>query len=606
MKKKSRLFYAPPMTFILFLSFVGLLSILLLMESGVVYGHNVLSDTLVAAAMSPTDSDMAGEKVNEQMSDIITLNDEQVMIIGGSDPLNLSGVATSSALPGWPKERLIDENVESSWSSVGHFDHLASSEWAAVLLPERTLVNRMRIYPRSNPTTPENSLGFPKDFVIQYSYNGNGLTCDPNHSSFGLASNWRPLITEFGYAQPSNAAVDFSFILQEAACVRIMGTELSQDDFGNRFLQFNELELYNGSTKLSLSGVQSSSNENGWPAGRLIDGDLASTWSSQGHGDHLASSEWAAILLPQRTQADRVRIYPRANPATANNSLGFPKDFVIQYSYNGNGLTCDPNNPAFRQAGNWRPLITQYGYPQPSNTAIDFSFTAQEVACLRIYGTELSQDDFGNRFMQFNELELYSGQTKLSLSGVQPSSSENGWPASRLIDGDVNNTWSSVGHSDHLASSEWAAVLLPARTAVNHMRIYPRVNPVASDSSLGFPKDFVIQYSYNTTGRTCDPNNSAFGSAGNWLPLITEFGFPQPSSNAVDFTFTSSDAECVRIMGTELSQDDFGNRFMQFSKIELYAGDAPPSPYPAPYPAPSSSPTPTPAPSPTPASPAYP
>jgi hypothetical protein len=45
-----------------------------------------------------------------------------------------------------------------------------------VILPDRTSVDRVRIYPRPNPNEPGNSLGFPKDFVIQYSYTGGAYT----------------------------------------------------------------------------------------------------------------------------------------------------------------------------------------------------------------------------------------------------------------------------------------------------------------------------------------------------------------------------------------------------------------------------------------------
>ncbi len=192
--------------------------------------------------------------------------------------------------------------------------------------------------------------------------------------------------------------------------MRILGTELSQDDYGNRYMQFSELELLAGDTKRVLSGVRTSSDIPGWPTERLIDGDGKgwSTWSSRGHNDHLASSEWAAVLLPSRMAVDRLRITPRANPVDAASSLGFPKDFVIQYAYNGDGLTCSPADARFAQAGNWKPLITRFGFDQPSNESIDFQFSSAQAECARILGTELSQDDYGNRYMQFTELELYA------------------------------------------------------------------------------------------------------------------------------------------------------------------------------------------------------
>ena len=54
------------------------------------------------------------------------------------------------------------------------------------------------------------------------------------------------------------------------------------------------------------------------------------------------------------------------------------------------------------------------------------------------------------------------------------------------------STWSSRGHGEHLVGAERAAVL-PNRTAIDRLRITTRANPVDPGSSLGFPKDFVIQ-----------------------------------------------------------------------------------------------------------------
>ena len=480
------------------------------------------------------------------------------------------GVAvTSSALNNWPTVRLVDGSGSSTWSSNGHGEHLTSSEWAVVLLPSRTTVSSVRITPRRDPLNPTSSLGFPKDFVIQYSYDGDGFTCDAESPAFRYASNWRPLITRFGFPQPSNEAVTFTFSPVEAQCMRILGTELSQDDYGNRYLQLSEVELYNDSTKLTPILAVTSSALNNWPTVRLVDGSGSSTWSSNGHGEHLTSSEWAVVLLPSRTTVSSVRITPRRDPLNPTSSLGFPKDFVIQYSYDGDGFTCDAESPAFRYASNWRPLITRFGFPQPSNEAVTFTFSPVEAQCMRILGTELSQDDYGNRYLQLSEVELYNDSTKLTPILAVTSSALNNWPTVRLVDGSGSSTWSSNGHGEHLTSSEWAVVLLPSRTTVSSVRITPRRDPLNPTSSLGFPKDFVIQYSYDGDGFTCDAESPAFRYASNWRPLITRFGFPQPSNEAVTFTFSPVEAQCMRILGTELSQDDYGNRYLQLSEVEL-------------------------------------
>jgi hypothetical protein len=42
------------------------------------------------------------------------------------------------------------------------------------------------------PKNLEDSLGFPKDFILQYSLDEGGLTCDPTRAEFSRDSNWRP------------------------------------------------------------------------------------------------------------------------------------------------------------------------------------------------------------------------------------------------------------------------------------------------------------------------------------------------------------------------------------------------------------------------------
>ena len=58
---------------------------------------------------------------------------------------------------------------------------------------------------------------------------------------------------------------------------------------------------------------------------------------------------------------------------------------------------------------------------------------------------------------------------------------------------------------------------------------------------------------------------------GNWRRLLTCFGYAQPSEEPVDLRFGSVQVECVSSLGTELSQDDYGTCYMQFSEFGLFA-----------------------------------
>ena len=262
-------------------------------------------------------------------------------------PLPLSDAVTLSSYQGRTPYGLHDNTLSNWWGSAGHDEHLASSEWAAVLLPVQTTIDRIRIYPRAGKSNV--SLGFPKDFVIQYAYfgNDNGLdhTCDLNDPLFNDANNWKPLLTRFGYPQPSNAAIDFGFGVVNAQCVRIFGAELSQDDYGARYLQMAEIEVFAGEAKLDLINAQAvtKSSTPGWIVDSLIDGITTTAWSSISHQEHLAGSEWAAVLLPAQTTIHRIRLYPRRQRQSL---VGLSEGFLIQYSFDGSDQvgrhTCEP------------------------------------------------------------------------------------------------------------------------------------------------------------------------------------------------------------------------------------------------------------------------
>ena len=287
-----------------------------------------------------------------------------------------------------------------------------------MILNNRAPVDRVRLRPRGNSNDPTTTLGFPKDFVLQYSYNGTEgdrtYTCDPSAAFFQDIRNWRPLLSYNGFAQPDNDWVTFDFAAKQVQCVRLLGVELSQDDFGYRYMQIGEFELYNQGAKVPASNAVASSALGDWPQARLIDGAEGPAWSSLGNGGHLAESEWAAVILNNRVPVDRIRLRPRGNSNDPTTTLGFPKDFVLQYSYNGTEgdrtYTCDPSAAFFQDIRNWRPLLSYNGFAQPDNDWVTFDFAAKQVQCVRLLGVELSQDDFGYRYMQIGEFELYKRQ----------------------------------------------------------------------------------------------------------------------------------------------------------------------------------------------------
>lgn len=483
-------------------------------------------------------------------------------------------VAVSSAIPRWDPERLADGRADPAWSSRVHVEHLEGAEWAAIRLPRLTTIDGVRISPRRDPSDPDHGLGFPKDFVVQYAVDSSETICNPDSPRFYEASNWRPLVTKVGFSLPSSEPVTFSFAPRTARCVRVFGAELSQDDYGNRYLQLAELEALSGGAAVPSATAVVSSRLNRWPAERLVDGELDEAWSSVAHTEHLEAAEWAAIRLGSTTPVDGVRFLPRSDPANPGRSLGFPKDFVVQYALDGEYLTCDPSSPRFAELGNWRPLATRVGFAQPPDEPIEIDFEPRPIGCLRLFGAELSQDDYGNRYLQLDEFEALAGGGVVPASAAIVSSALGSWPAERLVDGEAGTVWSSRPHTEHLAGAEWAAVRLSEPSTIVGLRIHPRRDPTNPESSLGFPKDFVVQSSADGDGTTCDPSSPRFAELGNWSPISTHVGFEQPSAQPVFFGFEPRPAGCVRVFGAELSQDDYGNRYFQLGEIEvLRSGD---------------------------------
>ena len=233
-----------------------------------------------------------------------------------------------------------------------------------------------------------------------------------------------------------------------------------------------------------------------WSSAFLMDGKDDTVWSSSGHGEHLSSSEWAAVILPGTQSINRIRVLPRTNPGNTSSTLSFPGDFVLLYSLNGTfnnrSFTCNPSDERFTRVDNWLPVLSFSGYKQPASGWIDFTFTPKSAGCVRILGTQLTQDDYGNRYLQLSEIQVYDNNNLVTPADVAVSSQIGSrWSSAFLMDGKEDTVWSSNGHAEHLSSAEWAALILPSTQSINRIRVLPRTNPGNTSSTLSFPGDFV-------------------------------------------------------------------------------------------------------------------
>ncbi|MEZ4832914.1 MAG: hypothetical protein R2873_13145 [Caldilineaceae bacterium] len=101
------------------------------------------------------------------------------------------------------------------------------------------------------------------------------------------------------------------------------------------------------------------------------------------------------------------------------------------------------------------------------------------------FRTQLTQDGYGNRYFQLGEFQVLRNSQPVVVTQAVASSSLPGWSADRLVDNNLTTQWSSYGHTEHLSSSEWAAVLLQQHRHPTD-RLYPRYN--AAQQADGFPK----------------------------------------------------------------------------------------------------------------------
>ncbi|MEV6013252.1 discoidin domain-containing protein [Streptomyces sp. NPDC051976] len=291
--------------------------------------------------------------------------------------------------------------------------------------------------------------------------------------------------------------------------------------------------------------ASSSYDADGWGKDALADGRRGSVpgalgWSS---GSSLATdhTEWVQADLGSVKPLSRVDLYPRDDSGNAGN--GFPTDFTIQVSADGT---------------TWTTVADRTGYPKPSG-AQTFPFATTSARYVRVTGTRLRTDSFGNYHMQLAELEATGGDLALGRTVSASSSVEypnESWLRSDLTDGvHLSNLWYSMGYSSAGASTqhtEWAQVDLGGPSRVSQVALWPRTD--GTNTGRGFPVDFAVQTS---------PDGVT------WTTVASRTGYAPPDATAQTFGFAATTARYVRITGTKLSTDQTGTYYLQLGELEV-------------------------------------
>ncbi|QQZ58886.1 discoidin domain-containing protein [Paenibacillus sonchi] len=255
-----------------------------------------------------------------------------------------------------------------------------------------------------------------------------------------------------------------------------------------------------------------------WDVYKLGDGNSGSIWSSHGHPVD-QGPEWVAVDLGDVHFIGGISLTPRS-------TLSFPKDFRLQSS---------------TDAVNWTDIPGQTYTSYSNNGNIqNFTFNNSIAArYVRVLATKLGKDDAGNYYFQLGEFDVH-------LIKITASSSLQGWPVSRLIDGNNSSIWSSNA-SDNEASIEWIAADAGDTTFISGISLTPR-------STLSFPKDFKLQYSLDAVNWTDIPGQIYTNYANN--------------GNVQTFSFDSSViGRYVRIYATKLGKDDGGRYYFQLGNL---------------------------------------
>ena len=288
--------------------------------------------------------------------------------------------------------------------------------------------------------------------------------------------------------------------------------------------------------------VSSSHEADGWAAAKLTDG-AEGGWSSENDlGEN--HTEWAAVDLAGLVDVDRIDLYPRSDGA--NTGIGFPSDFTIETSVDGQ---------------NWTPVVTRKGVPRPGAAPLEFSLGGKAIGQVRITGTNLQKDPFGTYRMQLAEIAVYGDNWATNAQVITSSTQEVpsiGWGAGYAVDGvrSSNGTgelgWTSgIGPAGR---SEWIEVHdISYAPGATHVDLYPRGD--FPDGSVGFPSTFTVEGS--TDGTT-------------WTQLASGPGTPIAGTAARRLSFPSTGLQYVKVTGSGFKADPFGNYYMQIGEIEVY------------------------------------
>ena len=200
-------------------------------------------------------------------------------------------------------------------------------------------------------------------------------------------------------------------------------------------------------------------------AALAIDGDDSTRWTTNAAQ---SGSEWISIDLSAVTRFNRVS-FNHTNFAAGD----YPRNFYVEVSSNGSS---------------WTTVYTGTG--SSSSKVTTASFTPTTARFVRINQTGSAGD-----YWSVGELNIFNDAAAFNRTQWTATAS-GGTAASALIDGDVNNRWTSNAAQ---AAGQWVQLNLGARMTINNVTLDSQKNNATEGD---YPRGYTVQVSNNGTAWT--------------------------------------------------------------------------------------------------------
>lgn len=528
-----------------------------------------------------------------------TFNSAEAFKPSANEPVPTNGAYNSTGLKmtvssvlvakDYPAEKMVDNDPSSTWAAEWKDEKNAPcTEWFIAETPKTSVVRGIQITPRLE------KICFPADFCMQYSLDGKKWVSIDGQ-------------TYTGYKITSASPIEFNFKSSLVAkFIRVYITKRTPDSNGNHVVMIAEVKLdrtdatqaeinagtttFNNAKAFDIPAIvttvpvpttaadveaakikgttaeglgmkiETSSwfTTSGWEANKMLDNDPATSWASSWNNEKSSSCNEKITI-----DAGKIKKFVSVTLKPQDKMHCFPATFIFQNSTDNIHWTDIPE-----------ASYTDYKATGIQNQV--FTFKTPVVAqYIRIVITKRSPNGNGDYLVMISELRSETtdataeeAAAAAAIDATQPeilkytvktsSILGDAYKAEYLVDDNPNTLWGSEWINEKVPKcNEWIQVEANKTAKYQSVSIFPR-----SDDPVGFPADFVFQYSFDET---------------NWVDIegATFTDYKVTDNSEQKFTFkTPVTAEWIRINMTKRTADGNGNYVITLSEIKMVAQPA--------------------------------